>query len=109
MANSIKRVGDQHQVDNNQSTDKSLLESILSYREGAAGGFTSLGDIANIESINKKSAKKLVDAVTTRSDIFMIQVTSTAYQTATARTIEAVVDRYESPAKLLFYCSGVKN
>ena len=89
--------------------DETLLETILSYREGSAGGFTSLGDIASIESINKKTAKKLIDAVTTRSDIFMIQVTSTAYQTATAKTIEAVVDRYESPAKLLFYCSGVKN
>lgn len=88
--------------------DQVLLESIMSYRQGA-GGFSSLGDLANIESIDKESAKKLVDAVTTRSDIFMVKVTSTAYQTGASRTIEAVVDRYESPAKLLFYCSGVKN
>jgi type II secretory pathway component PulK len=89
--------------------NETIAESIVAHREGTEGGFSSLADLANIGSISTDNIKKLLDNVTTRSNIFMLKVTANAYQTATENSIEAVVDRYESPAKLLFYCSGVNN
>jgi type II secretory pathway component PulK len=89
--------------------NETLAENIISYRDGTSGGFSSLADLANVESVNNTGIKKLLDNVTTRSDIFMIKVTANSYQTASKKSIEAVIDRYESPAKLLFYCSGVNN
>jgi general secretion pathway protein K len=88
--------------------NETLAENIISYRDGS-GGFSSYSDLANVESVNKDNVKKLLDNVTIRSDIFMLKVTANAYQTAAEKNIEAIVDRYESPAKILFYCSGVRD
>ena len=88
--------------------NETLAENIITYRDGS-GGFSSFSEFASVESVNKNNVKKILDNFTIRSDIFMLKVTANAYQTAAEKNIEAVVDRHESPAKILFYCSGVRD
>ena len=89
--------------------NETLAETILSQRIGIEGGFSSMADLADIASADNNSLKKLIDNVTTSSDVFMVRVTAISFQTSAENTIEAVVDRNESPARLLYYCTGVKN
>jgi hypothetical protein len=51
-------------------------------------------------------ARKYIDLVTTRSDVFTVRSTATAHTTGFKSTLETVVERTDSSAKVIYYRSG---
>lgn len=85
-----------------------IAEDIIAYRMGQLYGISSLGELTQVGSLKKDSIKKIIDSITVRSCIFTVRSTASANLTDTRRTIEAVVDRRESPALIVYYCEGAK-
>lgn len=85
-----------------------IAEDIVAYRMGQLSGITSLSELTQISSLKKATIKKIIDSITVRSCIFMIRSQGSAHLTDTRRTIEAVVDRSQSPAVIVYYCEGAK-
>ena len=93
-------------------TADQIAENIITYRESLMYGMTSIGELMQVGSMNVDSFKKIVDFITTRSDVFTIRSVATAdrngFAGATLET-EAVVDRSSTPCKILYWYQGTSN
>jgi len=93
-------------------TADQTAENIITYRESLMYGMQSIGELLQAESMNADSFKKIVDFITTRSDVFTIRSVATAdrngFAGATLET-EAVVDRSSTPCKTLYWYQGTSN
>ncbi len=89
-----------------------IAENIITYRESLMYGIESIGELMQVGSMNVDSFKKIVDFITTRSDVFTIRCIATAdrngFAGATLET-EAVVDRSSTPCKILYWYQGTSN
>jgi type II secretory pathway component PulK len=90
--------------------DEQLGLDVISYREGLESGIESLGQLYEIKSMTADKAKKYIDKVTTRSNIYFVRSTGSSELTQAVCKVEAVVDRgdEETAAKILYYCAGAK-
>ncbi|MHC4631108.1 MAG: type II secretion system protein GspK [Planctomycetota bacterium] len=93
-------------------TADQTAENIITYRESLMYGMQSIGELMQAGSMNVDSFKKIVDFITTRSDVFTIRSVATAdrngFAGATLET-EAVVDRSSTPCKILYWYQGTSN
>ena len=89
-----------------------IAENIITYRESLMYGIESIGELLQAGVMNVDTFKKIVDFITTRSDVFTIRSVATAdrndFAGATLET-EAVVDRSSTPCKILYWYQGTSN
>ena len=87
--------------------DEGIAEDIISYRNGLSEGIVNIGELKDVGSITIDVARKFIDSVTTRSDVFTLQSTAQAAATGAERKLEVVVNRTESPPEMIYYRTGV--
>ena len=83
-----------------------VAQDIAAYREGLAGGITTLADLRNVPSVTLDLAKEFVNYVTTRSNVYTVHVVATGDRSGLSYEVEAVVDRGESPTQILYFREG---
>ncbi|HEV56311.1 MAG TPA: hypothetical protein ENN87_02295 [Phycisphaerales bacterium] len=83
-----------------------VAQDIVAYREGLAGGITTLADLRNVPSVTLDLAKEFVNYVTTRSNVYTVHVVATGDRSGLSYEVEAVVDRGESPTQILYFREG---
>jgi len=90
--------------------DEQLALDVISYREGLESGIESVAQLYEVKSLTTDKAKKYIDKVTTRSNIYFVRSTGNSELTQAVCKVEAVVDRgdEETAAKILYYCAGAK-
>jgi len=85
---------------------------IISHRRTLEDQMKSIAELLDIDSITIDTFKKIADSVTVRSDVYMLRCYSTAERMdsdgAALRT-EAIVDRVETPCKVLYWYQGAVN
>lgn len=86
--------------------NRELAQSIIAYRDGMAGGFTSMSDLLEIEGITQESLKKLVDYVSIRSSVYEIHCTAFSEATSLEYHVEAIVNREQSEGRILLWREG---
>jgi hypothetical protein len=93
-------------------TAEQTAQNIIAYRESLLYGMESIGELLDVPGMSVNTFKNIVDLVTTRSDVYSIRSVATAdrngKQGAKLET-ECVVDRAESPSKILFWYQGATN
>lgn len=93
-------------------TAEQTAQNIIAYRETLLYGMESIGELLDVPSMSINTFKQIADLVTTRSDVYSIRCVATADRNgkngAKVET-EAVVDRVESPCKILFWYQGATN
>ena len=86
-----------------------IAQNVVSYRQGTLTGMESIGELLDVPSMTADLFAQVVDQVTVRSNVFTIYCTATADQTGISGAswfTEAVVDRGQSPAKILYWYQG---
>ena len=86
--------------------NRELAESIIAYRDGMAGGFTSMTDLQAIEGITQDALKKLVDLVSIRSSVYEIDCVAYSDATNLEFHVKAIVNREQSEGRILFWREG---
>ncbi|WP_169853036.1 general secretion pathway protein GspK [Anaerohalosphaera lusitana] len=86
--------------------DETLAEEVLSYREGAVEGFASLGDLAEIKSLTNRKIREFIDYLTVNSSVFRVTSEAVLDATGTTRSLTAIVDRSQTPVRILYYYEG---
>ena len=87
-------------------------ENIIAYRETLLYGMESIGELMDVPSMSVNTFQKIADLVTTRSDVYSIRCVATADRNGKKGAkleTEAVVDRVESPCKILYWYQGATN
>ena len=93
-------------------TAEQTAESIIGYRETLLYGMESIGELLDVPSMSTNTFKNIADLVTTRSDVYSIRCVATAERNGpngAKLETEAVVDRIESPCKILYWYQGATN
>ena len=81
-------------------------ENIIAYRATLLYGMESIGELMDVPSMSINTFKNIAGLVTTRSDVYSIRCVATADRNGkngAKLETEAVVDRVESPCKILFW------
>ncbi len=89
-----------------------IAQEIISYRETLLYGIESIGELLDVPSMRINTFKNIVDLITTRSDVYSIRCVATADRNGpngAKLETEAVVDRVESPCKILYWYQGASN
>ena len=86
--------------------NRELAESIIAYRDGMVGGFTSMADLQAIEGMTQNSLKKLVDLVSIRSSVYEIDCVAYSDATNLEFHVKAIVNREQSEGRILFWREG---
>ena len=89
-----------------------IAEDIIAYRETLLYGIESIGELLDVPSMRVNTFKNMVDFITTRSDVYSIRCTATADRNGrpgAQLATEAVVDRGQSPCKILYWYQGANN
>ncbi len=89
--------------------DDQIAEDIIAYRESQINGITELGQLAQISSFTNTIVNKYIGYFTTRSSVFTVYSYARTETTGADRQVEAVIDRGQSPAEILYYRSGAFN
>ena len=93
-------------------TAEQIAQNIIAHRETLLYGMESIGELLDVPSMSVNTFKKIADLVTTRSDVYSIRCVATADRNGkdgAKLETEAVVDRVESPCKILFWYQGATN
>ena len=85
---------------------RELAESIIAYRDGMAGGFTSMTDLQAIEGMTQDAIKKLVDLVSIRSSVYEIDCVAYSDATNLEFHVKAIVNREQSEGRILYWREG---
>ena len=86
--------------------------AIINYRESVTEGIQSESELVDQGILDQNTFSQIEDYITTRSDIFSIRCIATADRdgpNGTTLVTEAVVDRSETPARVLFWYQGANN
>ena len=87
-------------------------QAIMNYRESLTEGIQETSELTSAGVLDQSTFEQIQDYITTRSDIFTIRCIATADRNgpngATLVT-EAVVDRSQTPCKVLFWYQGANN
>ena len=87
-------------------------ENIIAYRETLLYGMESIGELIDVPSMTINTFQKIAALITTRSYVYSIRCVATADRNGrngAKLETEAVVDRVESPCKILFWYQGATN
>jgi len=90
-------------------TAEQIADEIINYRDGLLSGMQSIAEVLNVKSVNVKTFKEIAKHITTRSDTFTIQCVARADRGAgrgVRLQTEAVVDRSQTPCKILYWYQG---
>ncbi len=93
-------------------TAEQTAQNIIAHRETLLYGMESIGELLDVPSMSVNTFKKIADLVTTRSDVYSIRCVATADRNGkngAKLETEAVVDRVESPCKILYWYQGASN
>ncbi len=86
-----------------------LAYNVVSYRDSTLLGIQSLGELLDVPSMTTDAFKQILDQVTLQSNLYSITSVATADQTGISGAtwvVEAVIDRGQSPAKILYWYEG---
>ncbi len=83
-----------------------IAESIVTERAGRLYGFASVGDLLSVPSMTIDRFKSVAGHVTVRSNVFTIRCYATADISGAVMQTECVVDRSETPCKVLYWYRG---
>ena len=86
--------------------NRQLAESITTYRDGMAGGFTSMADLQDIEGMTQEMLKKLVDIVSVRSSVYEIDCVAYSNTTNLKFHVKAIVNREQSEGRIIYWREG---
>lgn len=86
--------------------DEQPAYSIIAERAGLLYGFESIGAVMNVASVGVDKFKRIADLITVRSDVFTIHCFATADVSGARLQTECVVDRAETPCKVLYWYQG---
>jgi len=87
-------------------------QNIIAYRETLLYGMESIGELMDVPSMSINTFKNIVGLITTRSNVYSIRCVATADRNGkngAKLETECVVDRAESPCKILFWYQGATN
>jgi DNA uptake protein ComE-like DNA-binding protein len=87
-------------------------QNIIAYRETLLYGMESIGELMDVPSMSINTFKNIAGLITTRSDVYSIRCVATADRNGkngAKLETECVVDRAESPCKILFWYQGATN
>ena len=87
--------------------DTQVAADIIDYRK-TMYGFSSIAELGLVESLTKNKLAKLIDSITTKSNIYTIRSFASAHTTSARRHVEVIVDRQDSPAKILYWNIGAR-
>lgn len=88
--------------------DETLAHNIVAYRQALSAGMQSIAEVMQADGIGTDAFKKLANYVTIRSDIFAVSCRATSDLTAATYKAEAVLDRSQSPAVILYWYCGAE-
>jgi DNA uptake protein ComE-like DNA-binding protein len=86
-----------------------VAQNVVSYRDGTMTGLESIGELLDVPSMTADLFAQVVDQITVRSNVFTIYCVAKADQTGISGAswfTEAVVDRSQSPVKILYWYQG---
>ncbi len=83
--------------------DDSTATIIVNHRLSSSGTYDSIADLLNADGMTITKFKKIAEYVTVRSNVFSINCEATSSQTAAIIQTEAIVERTQEPATLLYY------
>lgn len=86
--------------------------AIIDYRESVTDGIQSASELVDQRILDQNTFSQIENYITTRSDIFTIRCMATADRdgpNGASLVTEAVVDRSETPAKVLFWYQGANS
>ncbi len=89
--------------------NEDVVNEIITFRGGAAAGFIGLSDIGDIKSLSNSDIRKYLNMLTVRSGVFTVRSHALLTATEAVSSIEAVVDRNQSPVEIIYYHSGANN
>ncbi|MBN2128708.1 MAG: general secretion pathway protein GspK [Sedimentisphaerales bacterium] len=83
-----------------------IAYAIITERSSLVGGFESTADLMNVRSVDTAKFKEIADQITVRSDVYTIRCYATADLSGARLMTECVVDRSETPCKILYWYQG---
>lgn len=83
--------------------DDETTDAIVRAREGAGGGYSSIGDLLDVAGMTKEKFAKIENYLTVRSYVFHIQSHGSATSGLAKATIECIVDRGQVIPRLLYW------
>ena len=86
--------------------DDRAAYAIIAERSSLSYGFQSIGDLLDVESVGIDRFKAVADQITVRSNVFTIRCYATADTSGARLQSEYVVDRSETPCRILYKYQG---
>ena len=87
--------------------DIQVASDIIDYRK-TLYGFSSIADLSSVESLTKTNVRKLIDSITTRSNVYTIRSFASAHTTSAGRHVEVIVNREKSPVAIVYWNTGAR-
>lgn len=87
--------------------DIQVASDIIDYRK-TLYGFSSIADLSSVESLTKNNVRKLIDCITTRSNVYTIRSFASAHTTSARRHVEVIVNREKSPVEIIYWNTGAR-
>ncbi len=83
-----------------------LAESIVAERSGRLYGFQSIADLLKVQGMSIEKFKSIAGLLTVRSNVFTVRCYATADISGAMMQSECVLDRSETPCKVLYWYQG---
>jgi len=90
-------------------TAEQIADEIITHRDSLLSGMQSIAEVLDVKSVNVKTFKKIAEHITPRSDVFTIRCVGRADRgrgRGARLQTEAVVDRSQTPCKILYWYQG---
>lgn len=83
-----------------------LAERIVTERAGLLYGFETIGALLDVPSMSVNQFKRIANQITVRSDVYTVRCYARAGVSGAMLQTECVVDRSETPCKILYSYQG---
>jgi len=83
-----------------------IAESIVTERGSLLYGFETIGALLDVQSMTLEMFKRIANQITVRSDVFTVRCFATADVSKAVFQTECVIDRSETPCKILYSYQG---
>ncbi len=88
--------------------NRQLAENIAVWRQTSVSGFSSVGDLEQVEGMTREILTDLLDFITVRSSVYEIRSTAASAATNLTYTIEVLVNRDADGGQVLYWHEGVQ-
>ena len=89
--------------------DEQVVDDIIAHRDGLAEGMVSIAELLDINSITQQKFKDIAEQITTRSPVFTVYAQATSTRTGGGRHCEAVIDRGQTPSRIVYLYQGANH